>query len=122
MNSPGGKSLQRRNKDCDPSPEFQEDRQDLGTVDLDVPLYWSEGECLGCGCLLPLTDRSFCTPCDACFDRDLIRLRQWDTSGLSLGVSLKDREALRAWVIGRHGKALELLETRVVTFAGDEED
>jgi hypothetical protein len=102
--------LHRRPGKRDASPEeLRADPEDPHAGDSEGPRYWYEGECSGCGETRPLTERDLCTACDRRFDRDLLRLRQWHTSGLALGVPAGEREALRQRVLEEHGEALELL-------------
>lgn len=76
---------------------------------MEHPQYWYEGDCVGCGQVRPLTDRDLCVECDRCFDRDLVRLRQWDLSGLATELPAGEYEALRRRIIAEHGGTLELL-------------
>jgi hypothetical protein len=87
---------------------------------METPTYWYEGECLACGMVLPLTDRDLCTACDASFNRDLIRLRQWSLSSLAEEIPL-ERESVRQQVIDQHGEALELLASGILGRSQDDE-
>jgi hypothetical protein len=68
-----------------------------------------EGECYGCDKYSSLNDLSLCDDCAAKMDRDLIRMRDWDYSALAFGVPEDRREALRDFIISKHGPKNELL-------------
>lgn len=67
-------------------------------------------ECRGCDLLLPLNDIGLCAECDAKLDRDLIRMRDWESSAEAFGVPDERLEVLRDSIIGDYGAAYELLE------------
>lgn len=68
-----------------------------------------EAECKGCDVAGRVNDLGLCAECSAKLERDLIRQRAWDHSATAFGVRAENREALRAAVIAKHGKALELV-------------
>ena len=68
-----------------------------------------EGACQACDAVGPVNDLGLCEDCDARFDRDLIRKRDWDYSASAFGCPVERREELRDHVIAHYGEALELL-------------
>jgi tetratricopeptide (TPR) repeat protein len=82
--------------------EFDDDDDELFGLNL-------EGECQGCDQILPLNDLMLCDECAGKMDRDLIRMRDWDYSALAFGVPEAQREALRDFIISKHGPHNELL-------------
>ena len=68
-----------------------------------------EGECQGCEMFLPLNDLGLCDDCANKLDRDLIRKRDWDYSGLAFGIEPSKREELRNKIISEYGDRLELI-------------
>ncbi len=68
-----------------------------------------EGECQGCNILTSLNDLGLCEECAGKLDRDLIRQRDWDYSGLAFGCPESKREELRNEIIERYGEKLELI-------------
>jgi len=81
--------------------EFDDDEERFG---LNI-----KGECQGCDEILPLNDLRLCDECAGKMDRDLIRMRDWDYSALAFGVPEDRREALRDFIISKHGPHNELL-------------
>ncbi len=75
--------------------------------DYEFGLY--EGECQGCELFTRVNDIGLCEECDAKFDRDMIRLREWDYSASAFAVPKDKREAFRNEVIKKYGKKLELV-------------
>lgn len=79
---------------------FREDNDDPEFVDT---------SCVGCDIILPVNDLSLCDDCYAKLERDLIRSRDWDYSGMVFGVSPEKYEALREQVIREYGAGYELI-------------
>ena len=74
-----------------------------------MAVFWFEGECLACTEWHPLTERHLCAACDDCFERDLVRLERWESSGLGQGLTTTERQALRERIRREYGVALEIL-------------
>jgi hypothetical protein len=68
-----------------------------------------EAECAGCDLFTRVDDVGLCSDCVGKLERDLIRQRDWEYSGLVYGVPAEKREELRHHVIKAHGAALELI-------------
>ena len=75
--------------------------------DLGYGLY--EAQCLGCDQWGPVDDMGLCKECAGKFERDMIRLRNWDYSAMAFGTPPEKYEELRQWVIQEHGDGLELV-------------
>ena len=65
--------------------------------------------CAGCDLPAPVNDLGLCDDCFAKLERDLIRARDWDYSGLALSVAEDQRESLRARIIREYGAKYELI-------------
>lgn len=65
--------------------------------------------CAGCDIFLPVNDLGLCDDCNAKLERDLIRSRDWDYSGMAFGVPSEKYEALREQVIRDYGAGYELI-------------
>jgi len=65
--------------------------------------------CAGCDIFLPVNDLGLCDDCNAKLERDLIRSRDWDYSGMAFGVPQEQYEALREQVIRDYGAGYELI-------------
>ncbi len=76
-------------------------------VEDDWPDY--EGKCQACDAYGPVDDMSMCDACAGKFERDVIRLREWDYSATAFGTPKESLEALRDEVIKRYGGKLEML-------------
>lgn len=75
--------------------------------DMEFGLY--DGQCVACDAYTRVNDLSLCEECDAKFDRDLIRKREWDYSATAFGCPVEKREELRDYIIAEYGEALEIL-------------
>lgn len=65
--------------------------------------------CAGCDIFLPVNDLGLCDDCNAKLERDLIRSRDWDYSGMAFGVPEDEYESLREQVIRDYGASYELI-------------
>lgn len=79
---------------------FREDSADPEFVDT---------VCVGCDIILPVNDLGLCDDRNAKLERDLIRSRDWDYSGMAFGVSPEKYEALLEQVIREYGAGYELI-------------
>jgi hypothetical protein len=77
--------------------------------DEDEPWGIWDGQCQACDRYGPVNDMSLCEDCAGKFERDLIRLREWDYSASAFGLPAEAREELRRQVIAESGAALELI-------------
>ncbi|MBN2090461.1 hypothetical protein JW964_12680 [candidate division KSB1 bacterium] len=68
-----------------------------------------EGQCQACDEYGPVDDMSLCPECSAKFERDIIRLRDWNYSALAFGLTEESREKLRNEIIKQYGKKLEMI-------------
>ncbi len=68
-----------------------------------------EGRCAACDAYGPVDDVSLCEECGAKFERDMLRLREWNYSALAFGLNDERREILRRHVIDEFGKPMELV-------------
>jgi hypothetical protein len=75
----------------------------------DEMLWEIEGQCQACETFAVVNDLGLCEDCGAKLERDLIRQRTWDYSATAFGLAATQRETLRAQVIAKYGKALELI-------------
>ncbi len=69
-------------------------------------------ECKGCDATSALNELGLCNDCADKLDRDMLRLRDWDFTKLSIGLQPEERENLRRQIISQHGKELELILPR----------
>lgn len=70
-----------------------------------------EGICQACDTYGPVNDMALCDYCAAKLERDFIRQREWHYSFSAFGLSDEERVKLRAEVIKKYGRKLELLAT-----------
>ncbi len=70
------------------------------------------GRCVSCDAYGPVDGMSMCDECGNKFERDMLRLREWNVSVLAFGLDDKGREALRQEVIAKFGKSMELIASR----------
>ena len=75
----------------------------------DVQYEVYESECPGCDFFLPVGDVGLCAACSAMCERDLLRMRDWEYSTSSYGLTAAQRETLRKDVVREHGERNELL-------------
>lgn len=68
-----------------------------------------EGKCQACDAYGPVDDMSMCESCAGKFERDVVRLREWDYSASAFGTPKEALEALRDEVIKQYGGKLEML-------------
>lgn len=68
-----------------------------------------DGQCCACDRWGQVDDLGLCEECRTKFERDLVRLRDWDYSAWAFGLSDEGREVLYREVIAQHGKKLELI-------------
>lgn len=68
-----------------------------------------ESECPGCDSFLPVGDMGLCAACSAMCERDILRMRDWEYSTFSYGLTADQRETLRTEVVQKHGERNELL-------------
>jgi hypothetical protein len=66
--------------------------------------------CAGCDLPVPVNDLGLCPSYYAKLERDLIRSRDWDYSGLAFGTPEAERENLRLRMIREYGAGYELIE------------
>ncbi len=72
-----------------------------------------EGQCLGCDTWGRVDDLGLCEKCGAKFERDMLRLRNWDYSATAFGLPPAACEEARRQVIAEFGQALELVTEEV---------
>lgn len=69
---------------------------------------WNGEICAGCDLPSQVNDLGLCDTCYAKLERDMIRSRDWDRSGLAFGTPDSELENLRLRIIREHGKDYEL--------------
>ena len=67
------------------------------------------GECAGCDFFESVDDQGLCSSCAEKLERDLIRQRDWDYTLAGFAAPQEKREELRAAVIAKYGRDLELI-------------
>ncbi len=70
---------------------------------------WNGEICAGCDLPSHVNDVGLCDDCHAKLERDMIRSRDWDRSGLAFGTPGAELEILRLRIIREYGKDYELI-------------
>lgn len=91
-------------------PELDDDDEDDDLWDSGY-----EGKCQACDNYGPVDDLSLCPACGEKLERDFIRQREWEYSGLAFGLPHVAREKLRDMVIEDFGSKLEILAPKQPT-------
>jgi hypothetical protein len=70
---------------------------------------WNGEICIGCDLPSQVNHLSLCQDCAAKLERDLIRSRDWDRSGLAFGTPDAELENLRLHILREYGTDYELI-------------
>ena len=70
---------------------------------------WNGEICVACDLPAPVNDLGLCSECCAKLERDLIRSRDWDASGMAFGTPAEELENLRLKIMREYGAAYELI-------------
>lgn len=71
---------------------------------------WNSEICVGCDLPSHVNNVGLCDSCYAKLERDMIRSRDWDRSGLAFGTPDSELENLRLRIMREFGKDYELIE------------